>query len=316
MIFLRRKRKISSVKILLVVFFVLLILAGIGMIFLHFLYSKKFNDEEKIGESDSLIATDDDMVLNVLLVGLDEIQEKQRGRSDSMMVVSLDARHKKVKLTSLMRDLWVPIPKHGYSKLNSAYAYGGIKLLVEVINSVLGLKIDRYIVVDFKKFEEVIDKLGGIDMDLTSEEVRFINSHSSKGHLTGYGKKHLNGDQALQYARDRDDPSADFKRTQRQRVLISAIMEKFKSSNLVDLISFAQSAIESVKTNFSLAEVLSLVRKSEKFMSYNTNNELSIPVNSKCEMINGQSVLTSNLNECRDAIGKFIYEEKYLNIKN
>lgn len=316
MIFLRRKKKISSVKILLVVFFVLLILAGIGMIFLHFLYNKKCNDDERIGESDSIIATDDDMVLNVLLVGLDEIQEKQRGRSDSMMVVSLDARHKKVKLTSLMRDLWVPIPKHGYSKLNSAYAYGGIKLLVEVINSVLGLKIDRYIVVDFKKFEEVIDKLGGIDMDLTSEEVCFINSHSSKGHLTGSGKKHLNGDQALQYARDRDDPSADFKRTQRQRVLISAIMEKFKSSNLVDLMSFAQSAIESVKTNFSLAEVLSLVRKSEKFMSYNTNNEFSIPVNSKCEMINGQSVLTSNLNECRDAIGKFIYEEKYLNKKN
>ena len=316
MIFLRRKRKISSVKILLVVFFVLLILAGIGMIFLHFLYSKKFKDEEKIGESDSLIATDDDMVLNVLLVGLDEIQEKQRGRSDSMMVVSLDARHKKVKLTSLMRDLWVPIPKHGYSKLNSAYAYGGIKLLVEVINSVLGLKIDRYIVVDFKKFEEVIDKFGGIDMDLTPEEVRFINSHSSKGYLTGSGKKHLNGDQALQYARDRDDPSADFKRTQRQRILISAIMEKFKSSNLVDLMSFAQNAIESVKTNFSPAEVLSLVRKSEKFMSYNTNNELSIPVNSKCETRNGQSVLTSDLKECRDAIGKFIYEEKYLNRKN
>ena len=298
---------------LLLVFFVLLMLSGIGMVVLHFFYNKSFDKDNTDYSTDSCSdILKDNMVLNVLLVGLDEIQEKHRGRSDSMMLVSVDARHKKAKITSIMRDLWVPIPNHGFSKLNAAYAYGGINCLTGVIKSVLGVKIDRYIIVDFKKFEEVIDKIGGIDLNLTPEEVKYVNSFSStKEQLRGSGLMHLNGNQALQFSRDRNDPSADFKRTERQRYVIESIINKLKTLSIVDLISLSQNIIESLKTNFSIAEIGFLAKNSEQFLDYPVIMN-RVPKNFECKTIDKQSVLTSDLSECKKDLLSFIFEERYL----
>lgn len=286
-------------------------LAGAGMIFLQIIYNKNAR-HENLGPNyfdDSSDILKDNMVLNILLVGLDEIESTQRGRSDSMMVASIDARHGKAKVTSLMRDLWVPIPGHGESKLNAAYAHGGINLLVEVVRSVFGLKIDRYVIVDFKKFEDVINNLGGIELELSAKEVNFINTYTSSKRLTGSGRMHLDGNQALQFARDRNDPTADFKRTERQRSVIEAIVSKLKSLNFAELMSFAGSVIGSVKTNFTMAEVLSLAKNYKKFMNYPLVMN-RIPSSAECKMINRQSVLVADLNLCRKELLDFIYERK------
>lgn len=287
-------------------------LIGMGLIALQVIYNRN-SDGENLDNSDDSTSSilKDDMVLNILLVGLDEIQEKQRGRSDSMILVSIDARHEKLKITSLMRDLWVPIPNHGFSKLNSAYSYGGINCLVDVIKSVFGVKIDRYIIVDFKKFEEVIDKMGGIDLDLTSNEVNYVNSFSNKGQLKGSGRMHLNGNQVLQFARDRNDPSADFKRTERQRYVLKSIIGKLRGLNMIDLISLSQDIMKSLKTDFTLPEIISLAKNSEQFLKY-SDTMYRIPRNFECKTIDKQSVLTSNLSECKSDLLSNIYEERYL----
>lgn len=305
----------SLVRILLIIFFCLIMLAGIGMIALQIIYNKNTNHEvpgdNYLDNNNSNSFLKDNMILNILLVGLDEIESesesKQRGRSDSMMIISVDARHQKIKVISIMRDLWVPIPNHGNSKLNAAYAHGGINLLTEVIKSIFGLKIDRYIIADFKKFEDVINKLGGIELDLSKEEVNYINIYSSSKHLRGHGKMHLDGNQALQFARDRNDPTADFKRTERQRTVISAIINKLKSLNFGELISFASNALNSVKTNFTMPEILSLVHKYKIFIKYPVDPK-RIPVNAECKMINRQSVLVADLNQCKKELLDFIYE--------
>ena len=284
-------------------------LAGIGMILLQIIYNENSNHEspslDYLDNSSAILK--DNMILNILLVGLDEIESKQRGRSDSMMLVSVDARHKKIKIISIMRDLWVPIPGHGSSKLNAAYAHGGIELLSSVIRTVFGVKIDRYVIVDFKTFEDVINKLGGIELELNKEEVNFINTYSSSRRLTGSGKMHLDGNQVLQFARDRNDPTADFKRTERQRTVINAIISKLKTLNISELISFAGNAINSVKTNFTMPEILSLSRKYKIFIKYPVEPK-RIPSNSECKMINKQSVLVADLNTCRKELLDFIYE--------
>ena len=209
-----------------------------------------------------------------------------------------------------MRALWVPIPGHGESKLNAAYAHGGINLLIEVVRLVFGLKIDRYVIVDFKQFEDVINKLGGIELELSAKEVNFINTYTSSKRLTGSGRMHLDGNQALQFARDRNDPTADFKRTERQRSVIEAIVSKLKSLNFAELMSFAVSVIGSVKTNFTVAEI-SFAKNYKKFMSYPLVMN-RIPSNAECKMVDTQSVLVADLNLCRKELLDFIYERKDL----
>lgn len=307
----KTKRKKSIIKIILLIFFVLLMLLGMGIIALQVLYNRTNYDSDDFGSYPSILK--DNRYFNVLLVGLDEIQEKQRGRSDSMMIISLDSHHKKIKITSLMRDLWVPIPGHGFSKLNSAYSYGGVNCLSGVIRSIFGVTIDRYVIVDFNKFEQVIDKIGGLDLNLTSSEVKYINSISRDKNLTGSGLMHLNGNQTLSYSRDRDDPSADFKRTERQRYVIESIINKMKSLNIVDLISISQDIMKQVKTNFTISEIMSLVKNSRQFTRYPVIMN-RIPHDFECKNINKQSVLVAlpNLDACKDSILSFIYEELYL----
>lgn len=278
-----------------------------GMVILQVLYN--MNSDNNLHDSYPNILKDS-KYLNVLLVGLDEIQEKQRGRSDSMMIISLDSYHKKIKVISLMRDLWVPIHGHGFSKLNSAYSYEGINCLSEVIRSVFGLTIDRYVIVDFNKFEQVIDKIGGLDLNLTCDEVRYVNALSTHKNLTGSGLMHLNGNQILNYSRNRNDPSADFKRTERQRYVIESIINKVKSLNIVDLISISQEIMKSVKTNFTISEIISLAKNSKQFTRYPVIMN-RIPNDFECKIINKQSVLVAipSLDACRESILNFIYED-------
>lgn len=118
----------------------------------------------------------DPMVLNIMLFGEDtRADAEQAGNSDTMVIFSIDTRHKKMKMLSLMRDTYVDIPGYGENRLNAAYTYGGAGLTVAAIQKNYGIKIDRYAVVDFASFKQIINVLGGIDVQLTSEEVDYIN---------------------------------------------------------------------------------------------------------------------------------------------
>ena len=295
---------------LLLMFFSILMLCGMLMVYLQIVDNKFL--KKKFPEQDLSGKVIDNMILNVLLVGLDELKENFRGRSDCMMILTLDLRHKKMKVTSLMRDLWVNIPKYGKGKLNWAYPKGGVSLLANTIQSAFNVKVDGYAIIDFTKFENIIDELGGIDLYLNSGEVKFINEHSKDKSLTGSGLMHLNGNQALQFARDRDDPEADFKRTERQRTLITNVIQKFKSKiyndkgGLFELISFSKNIFNMIETNFNIKQIISLAKLSKKFIDYPIVTH-RVPDNFKSGFENGHSVLYSL--DDKDSLVDFIYEE-------
>lgn len=225
---------------------------------------------------------DDPMVLNIMLFGEDHILEgDDHGRSDTMIMLSIDNRHKKLKMTSFMRDTYVTIPGYGDNKLNASYTFGGASLAIQTIESNFGVNIDRYAVVDFKSFRNIIDVLGGVDMELTAEEIDYINWQTWKNGQadTRYeiqaepGIVHLNGRQALWYARNRGDAEAgfsgdDFDRTQRQRKLLSTIMSEFKSASLTQIVEIVGQVGPMITTNLKKNEITMLVSNSLTYLGY------------------------------------------------
>ncbi len=180
-------------------------------------------------------------VSNILLLGMETFDGAEN--TDTMIIASIDSDNKVIKLTSLMRDLYVEIPGHSNAKLNSAYAKGGISALYATIEKNFGISMDGYALVDFNDFEQVIDYIGGIDITLTQKEANYLNSTnyiSNPAYRNVVaGTQHMNGNQVLGYCRVRKVPTEterdDFGRTQRQRIVLERIFEKMKSKNIIQL---------------------------------------------------------------------------------
>lgn len=181
-------------------------------------------------------------VINILLIGIEEIEGAQN--TDSMIIATMNTETHTLKLTSLMRDLYVDIPGHDKSKLNSAYAKGGIELLYDTIETNFGIRVDGYTMVNFKAFEQIVDMVGGVEISLTKEEAHYLNttnyiSKKSNRHVVE-GPQIMNGNQAMGYCRVRKVSTGtennDFGRTQRQRIVLQAIYDKVKSKNIVSLV--------------------------------------------------------------------------------
>ncbi|HPU63706.1 MAG TPA: LCP family protein, partial [Mobilitalea sp.] len=178
----------------------------------------------------------DKNVFNVLLIGSDSRDPDDRGRSDAMMVLSVSKKNKEIVLTSLLRDIYLNIPGKKSNRLNAAYALGGAKLLTETIENNFKIKLDGYVAVDFIAFLEIIDILGGVTVEVTEEELPFLNSNirninmflnedTDKDLIPAAGKYLLNGKQTLGYSRIRY-AGTDFARTARQRKVLEQIFEK------------------------------------------------------------------------------------------
>ena len=180
-------------------------------------------------------------ISNVLLIGVETFDGAQN--TDTMIIASIDSKNNVIKLTSLMRDLYVEIPGHNNGKLNSAYSRGGINELYDTIETNFGVKMDGYALVDFNDFQEVIDYVGGIDITLTQKEANYLNSTnyiSDPANRTMVaGTQHMNGNQVLGYCRVRKVPTEtehdDFGRTQRQRIVLEQIFEKMRTKNVIQL---------------------------------------------------------------------------------
>lgn len=195
----------------------------------------------------------DSHIINILLVGIEEIEGDRN--TDSMIIASVNTKDHSLKLTSLMRDLYVEIPGHDKSKLNSAYAKGGIELLYETIENNFDVHLDGYCMVNFETFEQVIDLVGGVEITLTKEEAHYLNttnyiSKKSNRHVVA-GKQLMNGNQALGYCRVRKVSTGtennDFGRTQRQRIVLQAIYNKVKSKNIFQLVFLMNDILKNVE---------------------------------------------------------------------
>lgn len=225
--------------------------------------------DTKLSEIDTGDVTFDKNVVNILLVGSDHGAIKgDNGRSDSIMIATINFKTKELKLTSMMRDMYVSIPGHGHDKLNSAYAYGGVELLYRTIAQNFGIKIDNYCVVDFATFEKVINKIGGVEISLEEKEAQYLNTTNyiskKKYRNVKVGKQTLNGNQALGYSRVRYVVSkkygdGDFGRTGRQRAVMQAALNKLLDQSITKIADIALDALSDVSTDMSASYLKKLV---------------------------------------------------------
>lgn len=260
-------------------------------------------------------------VTNVLLIGSDTRDDEELGRTDSMILLSINRKSDEITMTSLMRDSYVEIPDHGWDKLNAAYRYGGAELLMDTIEHNFDVAVDRYVYVSFFSFINIIDAVGGIELDVTDEEAlgmtdpmaeqnKYLGNQKGTDYLTQGGQGlHLNGNQALAYARLRYVGNADFERTDRQRRVISTIVSKAKTLSPLKLDSFLKISCGELNTNMSRAELYVMFYKLLFSMGYDTN-ELRIPQEGAyfAGSHDGQSTLDLNFDACKQAISETVYK--------
>ncbi len=233
-------------------------------------------------------------VTNILLLGIDD-DGSSGSRSDTIMIASVDSRSGNIRLCSILRDCYVEIPGYRASRINSAYAHGGAQLAVQTVENNFRVKIDHCVTIDMAALVDVVDAVGGVEIELTAAEAKQVNLHSHCGLTTSAGKQLLNGKQAVTYAQIRKIDS-DFKRTQRQRTLINAIITKVRSLGVGDLLGLVKAVAPNISTDMSSSQIGELALKALPALSGELG-QMTVPADGKYSSttINGMSVLDLDL---------------------
>ena len=263
----------------------------------------------------------DDAVTNILLLGVDDYQENDAGRSDSMILVSIDNRRGKLKTASLLRDTYVAIPGLGNNKLNAAYSIPGGKekgarKVVATVEANYGLDVDRFVTVDYTRFPQIIDRLGGVEITLTQGEAGLVNAYSGDRKKVKAGENNLTGLQARYYSRIRAIGN-DYERTARQRKVFASVVSKLKTANIAQLNSVLADTLPLVTTNMTKNEVLSLASHALAYLGYPVSQQ-QIPADGEFReshneiRIGGvfQDVLVIDPDKCKQTLLKFVYEDR------
>ena len=252
------KRKIVGVVLGIIIVFAGISVAGITL-------CNKINNattveldatEEELNVSPETVQqSKEKKIKNILLLGVD----KDENASDAIMILSIDENNKSAKLTSIMRDTYTYFGEGKAPKINYAYHYGGTKLSVSTINKEFNLDIQKYAKVDFEGFIKIVDRLGGYSANITEAERKEINSKLGYQSLSNSGNVTLNGEQTAAYARIRRIDN-DFKRTERQRIIMFDILKKIKSQPISEYPSLVSELSSNVETNLSTLECLDLAK--------------------------------------------------------
>lgn len=276
-----RKKRHPFRAFLITVLVLCLVVLGTALGVSYYMTQKAYSlmTYEEAGELGKETVTSDG-VTNILLIGNDSRLNGEDGRSDAMILVSISKKTGKVLMTSVLRDVYVEIPGYGSNRLNAAYAYGGAELLMKTIEKNFDIPVNRYVLVNFEAFANVVDAVGGVDLELTAEEVMWVNAYLNEyneltGHEFGYnylqqtdgGLIHLNGPQALAYSRNRYI-GMDFGRTERQRKVMEKIIEKLPSTVMKDYNGFIEALCPNLTTNLTLSECYGLVLKAPFMLKY------------------------------------------------
>lgn len=242
-------------------------------------------------------------IVNILLVGQDRRIHEPRQRSDAMILCTINTEKKTVVLTSFLRDTYVKLPgSYGRNRLNVPYLIGGFDMLDRCLEENFGVHVDHNIEVDFSGFKAVIDAMGGIDIELTQEEAEIVEGHQV------VGMNHLDGGQALMYARIRKIDN-DFERTNRQRKVLTVLFEKVRSMNLLGLLRVSKEVLPMITTDMTDEEILEYVLELAPLLDELEIVTQSVPEDTEFEydMIDGMSVVVPNMDAIRrrlaDTIG-------------
>ena len=294
----KRKRKNPWLIVLIVLLSLLLVLGAVvggGYWWIHHTVNSNINasdsyTEEEVDANDKEDIVDDIVdanpevdpdevedkianVQNVALFGIDQA-EGSVGRSDAMMILSIDKENGKIKMTSLARDSLVPIEGHGEEKLTHAWAYGHAKLALKTVNQAFGMNITDYVYLNFEEFKEVIDYIGGVRVHVNALELESINyTPDVSQQLPGPGEYQLNGRQALVYSRIRTD--SDTNRTARQREVLIAMYEQVRQQPISKLPETLKKVLRLCHTNMKSDAIMEIARWA--LLNTPTIESLSLP---------------------------------------
>ncbi len=229
------------------------------------------------------------VITNILLVGVEtdtnarEDVTNYAGRSDAMIILSIDKYHKTIKLASLLRDIYVAIPGHGHNKLNASFALGGFDLLSKTIEQNFRIRIDQFVAVNFKAFYTAIDAMDGVDIALSEKELNEVirTANTTPTETSTAGVYHLDGTQALNYARIRKFGD-DWGRTARQRTVLQALMKRAKTMDISTLNNVLYEVFPNVKTNMTDGEMAGYILNSPAYLGY-TVSEFLVPDRGDCD---------------------------------
>ena len=318
----RKKKKRKTHKLLSAFVVLICLIVTAAAAFYGYAYKTLSGMERTpLDENDLGIETADYTdVRNIALLGIDSREDNNSGRSDAIVILTIDKKHKKLKLTSIARDTYVSIDGHSKDKLTHAYAYGKSQLAVKTLNQNFDLEIKDYVTMNFFGLARVVDYLGGITVEVDEKEMNELNKNifpemRSLGvdcpDLTSAGAQLLNGGQAVCYARIRHTDS-DIQRGNRQKEVLTAIFAAVKKMNPLKLPKVAQMIISECQTSLTQNDIMSLglwaVLFSPEFEELSVPNE-NIPSSGKT--IKGVWYYVYDLNTAKKDIHDFIYEENY-----
>ncbi len=245
-------------------------------------------------------------VINVMLIGQDARPGETRARSDSMIVCSINSETKKITLCSLMRDMLVPIPGRGYSRINHSYAWGGMKLLDQVLEEDFGLVVDGNVEVNFDGFIAVMDLIGPLEIELKDYELWYMNGGTTWG--LKEGKNMLNGEQLLRYARMRYAGKADWERTDRQRYVLSVAYDKIKDLSVKELLQLADTLLPYLTTDLTNSEILEYIKLvASNRKTIGETYRFPIEGTYSAEIVYGMDVLVPDLEANSRLLQEYLY---------
>lgn len=256
-------------------------------------------------------------IKSILLIGQDKREGESRQRSDSMILATLDKEKGTISLTSFMRDLYVAIPGYSSTRINAAYAYGGMELLDETLEENFGVKIDGNVEVDFDVFQILVDKVGGIDLELSQAEADYICGRDQsvlypQPFRTDWdlqaGMNHLDGEQALIHARNRSVGNSDYRRTERQQDVLRAAFAKIKDLDVLDIAGLVKDVLPMVSTDLSLWDMTGYAMDimnigADEIASYRIPEDGAYTP----QTIDGMQVLVPDLEQNREYLQQILY---------
>lgn len=252
----------------------------------------------------------DPAVINILVMGTDSRDvSRERGRSDSMIVVSYNRKKGEIKMISILRDSLVPIEGYGWNRINAAYSFDGVGLAINTVNQLFDLDIQHFVVIDFTGARDFINHVGGVDITISEKEAAFYSQYS--GELIEPGLCHMDGALAMTHMRTRKIDS-DFGRTERQREVIEALANKIVAKKSVsEVYDLANYAFKLVKTNILLTDLFPIIASVATNKSGLSIESQSVPYDDSYvyESYSGMSVISFDIEDAKNRMNKFLYSE-------
>lgn len=280
----RKKKRLTIILIIEAIILILLVVFVWGYYKIQKTISQILRDTS---QDEEIVISEEasvDGYKNFVIFGVDTRDNSlKRGNTDTIIIVSINSKTNDVKMASIYRDTYVYIPDRGYDKINAAYALGGYGLAVSTINLNFDLDISKYVTVNFQAVIDAIDYIGGITLDIDQEELKYLNGYVkelnkiNKTNVSGLksaGTQTVNGTQATAYARIRYTAGGDYKRTERQRIVLEKMFQKAKKLSLPKLYNMVDEFLPMVYTNLSNKDIMQLMKS---FFSFDIVDQVGFP---------------------------------------